>query len=144
MLPSRRGAWLRHLEVMTIALTTLLASCNSPPSRVSNSAAPLAYEPTAPITRAPLSAPAGYAPSGYVSAAGSADEAGRLRWHASPRWAAIKGNGTLVETDDTRAADSRTKFKRAKAKAEKLGVEKLSDEDVKGLTPAQLKELRGY
>lgn len=140
---------MRNLEVMTIALTTLLASCNSPPSRVATSTAPLAYGPNAPITRAPLSPPAGYAPSaGHASVAGSADEAGRLGWHASPRWAAIKGNGMLIETDDTSAifksADPRSKFKAAKAKAEKVGVENLSDEDVEGLTPAQVKELRGY
>ena len=53
-----------------------------------------------------------------------------------------------VETDDTSAifkfADPRSKFKAAKAKAEKVGVENLSDEDVEGLTPAQVKELRGY
>ena len=92
---------MRNLEVMTIALTTLLASCNSPPSRVATSKAPLAYGPNASIARAPLSPPAGYAPSaGYASVAGSADEAGRLGWHASPRWAAIKGNGMLIETDD--------------------------------------------
>jgi len=53
-----------------------------------------------------------------------------------------------IETDDTSAifksADPRSKFKAAKAKAEKVGVENLSDEDVEGLTPAQVKELRGY
>jgi len=53
----------------------------------------------------------------------------------------------LIETDDKSAilsADPRSKFKAAKAKAEKVGVENLSDEDVEGLTPAQVKELRGY
>ena len=43
----------------------------------------------------------------------------------------------MIETDDTSAI-------LAKAKAEKVGVENLSDEDVEGLTPAQVKELRGY
>ena len=36
------------------------------------------------------------------------------------------------------------KFKAAQAKAAKVGVENLSKEDVDGLSPAQLKELRGY
>ena len=40
--------------------------------------------------------------------------------------------------------DPQAKFKRARAKAAKVGVENLSKEDVDGLTPAQLKELRGY
>jgi type IV pilus biogenesis protein CpaD/CtpE len=145
---SHRRAWIHSLEVITIALTTLLASCSSSPSRVSNSAVPVAYESTAPITRAPLLPPTGYAPSGHASAAGSAAEAERLGWHASPRWAAINGISMLVETDDTRAvakaADPRSKFKEAKAKAAKVGVENLSDGDVEGLTSAQLKELRGY
>jgi hypothetical protein len=45
----------------------------------------------------------------------------------------------LVDPDDPRA-----KFKAAKAKAKKVGIENLSGEDVKGLSPAQLRELRGY
>ena len=37
------------------------------------------------------------------------------------------------------------KFKAAKAKAEKLGgVHKLTSEDIEGLSPEQLKQLRGY
>jgi hypothetical protein len=54
----------------------------------------------------------------------------------------------LVEADGRRAtskdADPRAKFKAAKAKAEKVGIENLSDKDVEGLTPTQLRELRGY
>ena len=37
------------------------------------------------------------------------------------------------------------KFKAAQAKAEKLGgVDKLTSEDIEGLSPEQLKRLRGY
>jgi len=54
----------------------------------------------------------------------------------------------LVESEDrlstSKSADPRAKFKAAKAKAEKVGIENLSDKDVEGLTPTQLKELRGY
>jgi hypothetical protein len=44
----------------------------------------------------------------------------------------------LVDSDDPSA-----KFKAAKTKAAKVGIENLSDEDVKGLSRAQLRELRG-
>ena len=126
-----------------IVVTTMLASCNAPASRGS-----LAYEPPAPVIRAPLSPPAGYASAATSSLSNGADEAARLGWHASPRWAAIKGNGMLVESEDrpstSKSADPRAKFKAAKAKAEKVGIENLSGKDVEGLTPTQLKELRGY
>jgi hypothetical protein len=42
------------------------------------------------------------------------------------------------------AQDPQAKFKAAQAKAAKVGVENLSEEDVDGLNPIQLKELRGY
>jgi hypothetical protein len=40
--------------------------------------------------------------------------------------------------------DPQAKFKAAQAKAAKVGLENLSEEDVDGLNPAQLKELRDY
>jgi hypothetical protein len=43
---------------------------------------------------------------------------------------------------DAACNDPRAKFKAAKAKAKKVGVENLSQDDVKGLSQAQLKELR--
>ena len=94
---------------------------------------PLAYEPTAPVTRTPLAPPAGYA------SARTSMSTEQLGWHASPRWAAIKGNGILLEPDDAQA-----KFKAAQRKASKVGVENLSEADLEGLTPAQLRALRGY
>jgi hypothetical protein len=60
-------------------------------------------------------------------------------WHTSPRWAAILGNDRTVIEQDPQA-----KFKAAQSKAAKVGLENLSEEDVDGLNPAQLKELRGY
>jgi len=130
-----------------IAITIALAACNTTSSPEASPQAPLAYESPAPVTRVPLSPPAGYASATTSSLSGGGDEAARLGWHASPRWAAIKGKGMLVENDDSRAAskaDPDARFKAAKAKAEGIGVENLSDKDMEGLTQAQLRELRGY
>jgi hypothetical protein len=120
-----------------------LLSCSAPPSRTSDASASLAYEPPAPVARKPLPPPTGYAASSPSSLSNdrSADaaEAAQLGWHASPRWAAIKGNDALSDSDATQA-----RLEAAQAKASKVGVENLSDEDVEGLGPAQLRELRGY
>ena len=64
----------------------------------------------------------------------------RLVWKSSPRWATVKGE---VHTPAVKRV-SQTKFKDAQAKAEKVGVENLTGEDIAGLTPAQIKQLRGY
>jgi hypothetical protein len=64
----------------------------------------------------------------------------RLVWKSSPRWATVKG---VVNTPAVKRV-SQTKFKDAQAKAEKVGVENLTGEDIAGLTPAQIKQLRGY
>jgi hypothetical protein len=40
--------------------------------------------------------------------------------------------------------DAQAKFKAAQRKASKVGVENLSEADLEGLTPAQLRALRGY
>ena len=53
---------------------------------------------------------------------------------SSPRRAAVK----------TKIPDLETKFKAAQAKAKKIGVENLTKDDIAGLSPAQLKVLRGY
>src|SRR5262249_49436522 len=129
-----------------IAITIALAACNTTSSPEASPQAPLAYEPPAPVTRVPLSPPAGYASATTSSLSGGGDEAARLGWHASPRWTVIKGNGMLVENDNSRAASKadHARFEAAKAKAEGIGVENLSDKDVEGLTQAQLRELRGY
>ena len=113
----------------------------------------MAYEPLAPVVHAPLAPPVGYAstppqlvnsppplaPGGNSTYGRSEPTAANMVWHTSPRWAAILGNDrTVIEQDP------QTKFKAAQVKAAKVGVENLSEEDVNGLNPAQLKQLRGY
>jgi hypothetical protein len=49
----------------------------------------------------------------------------------------------LVDCDSD-CNDPQAKFKAAKSKAKKVGVENLSEEDVEGLSPAQIRDLRGY
>jgi hypothetical protein len=44
----------------------------------------------------------------------------------------------------TKSPDPEDKFKAVQAKAEKIGVENLTEDDIAGLSPAQLKVLRGY
>ena len=64
----------------------------------------------------------------------------QLGWRASPRWATVKrGPSTGAVKKDPQA-----KFKAAQAKAEKLGVHTLTEQDIAGLTPAQITQIRGY
>ena len=48
------------------------------------------------------------------------------------------------EGSDTLQQRNQAKFKAAQAKAAHEGVDSLTHEDIEGLTPEQLKELRGY
>jgi hypothetical protein len=48
------------------------------------------------------------------------------------------------EGSDTLPQKTEAKFKAAQAKAKREGVDSLTREDIEGLTPEQLKELRGY
>ena len=57
----------------------------------------------------------------------------------SPSWGAVK-----KPTRTSAKANPLAKFKIAQAKAAKIGVENLKNEDIEGLTPAQITELRGY
>jgi hypothetical protein len=59
------------------------------------------------------------------------------RWCGAPR---------LEEKTRTSAAkpDPQVSFKAAQAKAAKVGVENLTKEDIEGLAPAPITELRGY
>ena len=93
--------------------------------------------------------PAGYAPpptygeqaerQQYGAPPQQADPS-RLVWHASPRWATVKrGASTGAVKKDPEA-----KFKAAQAKAEKLGVHTLTQQDIAGLTPEQITQIRGY
>jgi hypothetical protein len=146
-------------KVLTVTLLTAVAtallSCAAPQTPVINEppAPPMTYEPLAPVVRAPLAPPVGYAstppqlinsppssPPDANSAYGRSEPtAANMVWHTSPRWAAILGNDRTVIEQDPQA-----KFKAAQAKAAKVGLENLSEEDVDGLNPAQLKELRDY
>jgi hypothetical protein len=57
-------------------------------------------------------------------------------WRASPRWAAVKGEGCIVVEQDPQA-----KFA---AQAEAAKVENCSKEDDDDLSPAQPEDLSGY
>lgn len=78
----------------------------------------------------------------------------RLQWRPSPRWATArkKARTGAVEPPPPKAEartsarkpDPKAKFRAAKAKAAKVGVENLTQEDIAGLSSAELKQLRGY
>jgi hypothetical protein len=144
------------IVTITTAIGTALLSCTAPPPPVAYapSAPPIVYEPLAPVVHAPLPPPVGYAsppplminsPPPLAADGNSAyarsepPTAAHMVWHASPRWAAVKGKDRTLVKQDPQA-----KFKAAQAKAAKVGVENLSKEDLDGLNLAQLKELRGY
>ena len=48
------------------------------------------------------------------------------------------------EGSDTVKQEAEAKFKAAEAKAKREGVDALTREDIEGLSPEQLKQLRGY
>jgi hypothetical protein len=48
------------------------------------------------------------------------------------------------EGSKTVEQEAEAKFKAAEAKAKREGVDSLTSEDIEGLSPEQLKELRGY
>ena len=48
------------------------------------------------------------------------------------------------EGSKTVEPEAEAKFKAAEAKAKREGVDSLTSEDIEGLTPEQLKEIRGY
>jgi hypothetical protein len=47
-------------------------------------------------------------------------------------------------SSSTAAQKAETKFKAVQAKAKREGVENLTQQDIQGLSSAQLKQLRGY
>ena len=137
----------------TTAVGMALLSCTAPrPVTYAPPTPRIVYEPSAPVVHAPLPPPVGYAspPPLMINSPPPLPPYGNspyprpqtavpMVWHASPRWAAVKGNDRTLVKQDPQA-----RFKAAQAKAAKVGVENLSKEDVDGLSPAQLKELRGY
>jgi hypothetical protein len=90
--------------VTAVAGIALLSCSATQPSAVHSSPNPTVFEPLAPIARAPLSAPVGFAsPSPVLSSANTSSyqPAGQGstslgKWQNSPRWAAIKGDGCIV------------------------------------------------
>ena len=153
-----------HVTAVAAAGLVLLA-CNRPPERQAAAYAPLppaqtygngsyahAGMPPALPPRTYGGAPYGRAdvppqvppPHAYDDASdGRADmpqQEQRLVWKSSPRWATVKGEANAPAVKRV----SQTKFKDAQAKAAEVGVENLTGEDIAGLTPAQIKQLRGY
>src|SRR6476646_8673579 len=153
-----------HFTAVAAAGLVLLA-CNRPPERQAVAYAPLppaqtygnasyahAGMPPALPPRTYGGAPYGRAdvppqvppPHAYDDASnGRADvpqQDQRLVWKSSPRWATVKGEANAPAVKRV----SQTKFKDAQAKAAEVGVENLTGEDIAGLTPAQIKQLRGY
>ena len=141
----------------------LLSCAPRPPAAAEPLPPPVAYAPSSPVVHAPLPPPAGYlpppdsyapAPTGSAPPPAYGDQAerqqygappqqadpSRLVWRTSPRWATVKrGASTGAVKKDPEA-----KFKAAQAKAEKLGVHTLTEQDIAGLTPAQITQIRGY
>src|SRR5688500_5866667 len=82
-------------------------SCSAPgpsPDR-SATARAMVFERSAPVVRAPLSPPVGYASSPHLTNPpnqGPQTEAHGM-WRASPRWAAVKGEGCILVEQDQQA-----------------------------------------
>jgi hypothetical protein len=134
-----------HVTAVAAAGLVLLA-CNRPPERQAVAYAPLPPAQTygngsyAHVDMPPALPPRTY---GGASSYGRADvpqQEQRLVWKSSPRWATVKGEANTPAVKRV----SQTKFKDAQAKAAEVGVENLTGEDIAGLTPAQIKQLRGY
>lgn len=119
----------------TTAVGMTLLSCSAPRPSADHppTTSSMVYEPSAPVVRAPLSPPLGYAshsstplgPYGNSPKNGVEPQtATHGVWRPSPRWAAIKGEGCIVVEQDPQA-----KFT-AEAEAAKIRVEKCSKEDI--------------
>jgi hypothetical protein len=87
-------------------------SCDAPQANAP-SAPSVAYEPPAPIDRAPLPPPAGYASAPVADssvpvgvevsspyAGSAAPNSDHMIWQASPRWAAVKGDDQIEVQQD--------------------------------------------
>jgi hypothetical protein len=81
--------------VTTTAGLALLSCSATQPTADHFSTNSTVFEPLAPITRAPLSAPVGYA-SPFPLRNSSDGSASFGTWQDSPRWAAINGDGCIV------------------------------------------------
>ena len=94
---------------MAAAASLVLSSCSEPhASGQPTATGSLGYESPAPVARAPLAPLQGYAASPALPpAGGTAGETRAPGWQASPRWAAIKGNGCIEVEPDPRAKSGR-------------------------------------
>ena len=119
------------------AVGMALISCSERAALYSPANSRMLYEPSAPIERAPLAPPAGYA-----SAASNAPTPPTLHgrfpnegaqsmatapggWRSSPRWGVVKGQGCIVVDEDTQARLSSAETAKAKAKVETCSKEEL-------------------
>ena len=111
------------LKILAVAATAVvgiaLLSCSARETAAVHSptSSPMAYEPLAAVTRAPLAPPAGYsspAPltnsatplASYANPSSEAFEsptAALGAWNASPRWRAINGDGCIEVRQDQQA-----------------------------------------
>ena len=138
----------------TTAISIALLSCTvAQPSAVrSPTTTPMVYEPSEPVMRASPSPPAGYAssppltnsPTPLAPYANTLNESAEPQaashdvWRASPRWAAVKGEGCVMVEQDPQAKSA------TQAEAAKVRVENCSREDGDDLTRAQPEGLGGY
>ena len=138
----------------TTAVGLALLSCTAPqPSAVhSPTTTPMVNEPSAPVVRALLSPPVGYAspppltdsPTPLAPYANSPNEGAEPQtaphgvWRASPRWADVKGEGCIVVEQDPQPKIA------AQLDTAKVRVENCSREDAEDLSPAQPEEPSGY
>jgi hypothetical protein len=56
----------------------------------------------------------------------------------------MPSSGSLSASDGADEQEAEVKFKAAQAKAKKVGVHQLTQDDIDGLSLAQIKQLRGY
>jgi hypothetical protein len=122
---------LRRALVVTVttAVGVTLLSCSEVPrpANQSSTISSMGYDSAAPVVRAPLAPPVGYSspspltysPTPPVPRANSDQPTTGLgEWRASPRWAAVQGEGCIEVEPDPRA------------QAEKLRVETCPKNDV--------------
>ena len=146
---------MRKILIMTITMAggIALLSCTAlQSSAVSSATTPMANETSGLVVRTPLSPPVGYASAAFAPnsptplgpyASSPSDGADAQTgtggvWHASPRWAAVQGDG-CIEVDQYPQAKSATQAEAAKARIENCSKE-VADE----LRPAQPEELDRY
>ncbi|MGB6388783.1 MAG: hypothetical protein WBF23_04785 [Methyloceanibacter sp.] len=110
-------------------------------SSYAQSVAPRDIRPPAPMNAPPPPPPAyGRSPSAQD---GRPQQDARLEWRASPRWATTNAAKKKAPASAPKP-DPEAKFKAAQAKAEEVGVENLTQDDIAGLSPEQITQLRGY